>query len=637
MKTTQQILKEYWGFDAFRPMQQDIINAILEGKDSLAVLPTGGGKSICFQVPALQKDGICLVITPLIALMKDQVENLKKRGIPALSVYSGLNFIEVNKILQNASFGNYKFLYVSPERLESAIFLEYLPTLPLSIIAVDEAHCVSQWGYDFRPPYLRIASIRSYFPNIPVLALTASATPAVRADIIEKLQFKNDFKIFKQSFLRPNLSYSTFHVESKQNKIIEILNNVPGSAIVYCKSRRRTKELADLLLLNKIDACHYHAGLTSDIRNINQKNWIENKVRVICCTNAFGMGIDKPNVRAVIHMDVPDTLENYYQEAGRAGRDGARSYAILLFSGSELIDLQKQVEIRFPDDKTVIEIYRCLVNFLQLPAESGENLYFNFDLKDFCSKFKLNQYLAIYALKILQLENIVSYTEDLFLPPRVEFTTSRENLDAFETTYPQFEPIIKILLRTYNGIFDFSAPISEKQIGKMLNVKEGIIREQLLALDKMQLIAFTPSTITPQIQFLQNRVIANDLRLHTNDILLRKKSYSDRLEAILNYVKDINNCRSKIIGNYFGDIEIRTCGICDNCINQNLPKAPENLLDLISNFIFSAQAPLSVKNIYNHFPYKKEYIWKILDFLLAEKLIDINSKGDIKSKKKGPR
>ncbi len=412
----QQILKQYWGYDTFRPLQEEIINTVLEGKDALALLPTGGGKSICFQVPALAKDGLCLVVSPLIALMKDQVENLKRKGINALAVYSGMSFIEVKKTLQNAAYGNYKFLYVSPERLETKLFLEYLPAMNINLLAVDEAHCVSQWGYDFRPPYLRIANLRELLPDVPVLALTASATKIVQDDICEKLQppnlkqssnqKKHSWQIFQQSFERPNLSYSVFNVASKQNKLLEILKNVPGTAIVYCKSRKHTKEIADLLRMNNINADYYHAGLNNEERNKKQESWITSKTRVIVCTNAFGMGIDKPDVRVVVHYDVPDCLENYYQEAGRAGRDGKRAYAVLLYSNKELEDLQMQSDIRFPKEEEIKKVYTALMNHLQIAAGTGEGISYDLDITTFTPAFKLNILTATYAIKVLEQEDI---------------------------------------------------------------------------------------------------------------------------------------------------------------------------------------------------------------------------------------
>ena len=476
IETIQEILKKYWGYDAFRSMQQDIILSVLEGKDTLALLPTGGGKSICFQVPALAKKGICLVVSPLIALMKDQVQNLKKKGIPALSIYSGMSFWEVKKTLQNAAHGNYKFLYVSPERLESALFLEYLPALPINLIAVDEAHCVSQWGYDFRPPYLRIAALRENLPEIPILALTASATKDVQNDICDKLSFKKDQQRFQKSFERPNLSYSVFNVAAKQTKLLEICKNVKGTGIVYCKSRKRTKEVSELLKINGISSDFYHAGLPNAIRTGKQESWIKNEIRIIVCTNAFGMGIDKSDVRFVVHYDVPDALENYYQEAGRAGRDEKRAYAVLLFHDSELHELEQQSSIRYPPIEEVKKVYKALVNYLQLPSGMGEGLYFDFDINDFVKKFKLNIQTVNYSLKILEQENLISYNAQFFMPSSLVFTTTKKDLHEFEKSHPEFDDLIKGLLRSYEGIFDYPANISENRLADFIksDVKELI-------------------------------------------------------------------------------------------------------------------------------------------------------------------
>ena len=478
--TTQEILKQYWGFDQFRPLQQDIINAVLDGKDVLALLPTGGGKSICFQVPAMAVDGICLVISPLIALMKDQVENLKKKGIPALAVYSGMSFLEVKKTLQNAAYGNYKFLYVSPERLQTNLFLEYLTAMKVNLLAVDEAHCISQWGYDFRPPYLHIAELKEFLPKVPILALTASATKQVQDDICEKLQFTGGHARFQQSFERPNLSYSVFNTAAKQNKLLEIIKNVPGSGIVYCKSRRHTKEVADLLKLHQISADFYHAGLSNEERSTRQESWINNKTRVMCCTNAFGMGIDKPNVRVVVHYDVPDCLENYYQEAGRAGRDGKRAYAVLLYNDHELEDLQLQVNSRYPSPEEIKTVYISLMNHLQVAAGGGVNASYNFDLTSFCNAFKLNIVTANYAIKALEQEEFLSFNEAYFKPSSVVFTSTKEQLESFEKDHPQFEAILKSLLRSYEGIFDFPSAINEIKLAKMSGIKEAAIVSSML-------------------------------------------------------------------------------------------------------------------------------------------------------------
>lgn len=636
MQDIKDILKEYWGFENFRPLQENIIRGILDGNDILAVLPTGGGKSICFQVPAMVKEGICLVVSPLIALMKDQVHNLRKKGIPSLTLHSGLNYIEVNKVLQNATYGNYKFLYVSPERLESALFLEYLPGINVNLIAVDEAHCVSQWGYDFRPPYLRIAALRNYFPEVPIIALTASATKEVRVDIVQKLEFRKNHQTIRQSFARPNLSYSVFNLHSKENKLLEILEKVKGSGIVYCKSRRKTKEIADLLKMKGISAEHYHAGLSTDERNITQQAWVDNKFRIISCTNAFGMGIDKGDVSIVVHFDIPECLENYYQEAGRAGRDGNKAYAVLLYREKEARELQDQVTLRFPDRETVTGVYKALVNYLQLPSESGENLYFDFDLNDFCQKFKLNNYTAVYSLKVLQQEEYIAYTDEVFKPAKVVFTTSKSELEIFEDSYPDFEPLIKSLLRSYNGIFDFPASINKKQLATSLKITEGQIDDTLTILDKSGLIEYVPQTQKPQVQFLKNRVRSNDLWLNESEILKRKTAFQDRVNGIINFINDKVTCRSKLIAKYFDDENLTDCGVCDNCINRkedSKSMEPEQLLQLVSK----KNGGISVENLLIETNDSKEHIWKLLDFLIGEQRISIDTNGSIRAKKKGPR
>ena len=426
MTDIQKILKNYWGFDSFRPLQKVIIESVLKGNDTLALMPTGGGKSLCYQVPALAKEGMCLVISPLIALMKDQVENIRKKGITAFAIYSGMSRKEIVNTLKVATNSNCKFLYVSPERLETALFKEYLPGMDINLVAVDEAHCISQWGYDFRPPYLRIAALREELPDIPILALTASATPEVQQDICEKLQFKDSPKIpasggwegrniFRQSFERPNLSYSVFEVDSKINKTIEVLTKVSGSAIIYCKSRKRTKEISELLQLQNISSDYYHAGLAQEDRNRKQEEWIQNKTRVIVCTNAFGMGIDKPDVRTVIHADVPDCLENYYQEAGRAGRDGKKSFAVLLYDEKDLHELDDLTTQRFPPLSEIKNVYQAVSNYLQISSNSGQGESYDFDIADFLKKFKLNSHTVLFSLKALEQEGWLAFNEQVFI------------------------------------------------------------------------------------------------------------------------------------------------------------------------------------------------------------------------------
>lgn len=626
----KEILQQYWGYDAFRPLQEDIINAVLEGKDTLALLPTGGGKSICFQVPALAKDGLCLVISPLIALMKDQVQNLKNKGIPALSVYSGMSFLEVKKTLQNAAHGNYKFLYVSPERLETNLFLEYLPAMNINLIAVDEAHCISQWGYDFRPPYTRIAKLREYLPSVSILALTASATATVQDDICEKLVFSKNQQRFQQSFERANLSYSIFNAASKQNKLLEILNNVKGSAIVYCKSRRHTKDVADLLLMNKINASYYHAGLGNEERNKRQEDWINNNTRVMACTNAFGMGIDKPNVRVVVHYDVPDCLENYYQEAGRAGRDGKRAYAVLLYNDRELQDLQLQSSIRYPEKEEIKTVYTAVMNYLQVAAGSGESVSYDFDLATFAAAFKINILTATYAIKTLEQENILTLNEVFFKPSTIVFICEKNELNEFEQQHPQLELVIKGLLRSYEGIFDFATAIYETQLANFIHKKLPDVLQQLQVLHQSRIIDYSSRKDKPQLTLLQNRMYADSFMINLSDYAQRKINFEKRVKAIAVYVQQIIQCRSRIIAAYFNDINVKACGICDNCIRQQDLKISTEEFALITGEIFqrlSEHAVLYKEFLKNLKGIKKEKFWKVFNYLQAEKKIHISKEG----------
>ncbi len=627
-----EILKEYWGFDAFRPLQEDIINSVMEGKETLALLPTGGGKSLCFQVPALTKEGLCLVVSPLIALMKDQVENLKQKGIPSLAIYSGMSFLEIKKTLQNAAYGNYKFLYVSPERLETNLFLEYLPAMNINLLAVDEAHCISQWGYDFRPPYMRIASLRELLPNVPVLALTASATRVVQDDICDKLLFTKTHQRFQQSFERSNLSYSVFNVPSKQNKLLDILKNVRGTAIIYCKSRKHTKEISDLLRLNNINADYYHAGLNNEERNKKQESWISNQTRVIVCTSAFGMGIDKPDVRVVIHYDVPDSLENYYQEAGRAGRDGKRAYAVLLYNNKELESLQQQSNIRFPKEEDIKQVYIAIMNHLQIPAGTGDGISYDFDIATFSTAFKLNILTATYAIKVLEQEDIISFNEVFFKPSSVVFTAGKEELADFEKQYPDLEPLIKGLLRSYEGIFDFPATIYEPQLTKFLQVDIINLKRDLKKLNDFGIISYAAQKDKPQVTLLQNRMYTDNYTMNTVDYLKRKHQFEQRVNALIGYIKKSTGCRSKHIANYFTDTEINACGICDNCINEKVTYISTEEFNSISNQIFglTKQTPVSVETILIILKgIKKEKIWKVINYLQAEKKIQTDKEGNI--------
>lgn len=624
------ILQQYWGYDAFRPLQEQIIQSVLHGKDTLALLPTGGGKSLCFQVPAMAREGLCLVISPLIALMKDQVENLRKKRITALAIFSGMSRKEVVNTLKIAADSNCKFLYVSPERLETKLFLEYLPALQINLLAVDEAHCISQWGYDFRPPYLRIASIRRQLPGVPVLALTASATAVVQKDICDKLKFRREI-VIRQSFERPNLSYSTFRVDSKISKLVDVLTKVPGSGIVYCKSRKRTKELAEQLASYNIGADYYHAGLTADERSRKQEDWIGNKIRIIVCTNAFGMGIDKPDVRIVVHVDTPDCIENYYQEAGRAGRDRKKAYAVLLYQSNDIRELERQPDIRFPSLKKIKEVYQAIVNYLQIPSGLGEGNYYDFDLSDFLHKFPLDAQLAANTLKVLAQENLMGFNEQVFLPSKLVFTCNKAVLYDFERANPSLEPLAKALLRSYEGIFDQEATIQEKSLAYLLHTTVPDIIAQLQQLQSFGIIRYQPQKDTPQLFLFQNRVKAEDLHIDLRAYNERKRLYIERIKAFIQYIHG-TDCRSQAIGRYFGDQAIPACVVCDNCLQQKKKPLSKEDFYLIEQRILTAlhnQSLTSTDLLQALHGIHKEKVWQVVQFLQAEKKIDVDRAGMI--------
>lgn len=600
-----EVLQSTFGYDQFRPGQQAIIESVLDGNDTLALLPTGGGKSVCYQVPALAMPGICIVITPLIALMKDQVRQLHRRNVSALAIHSGMSFFEVKKAMENAASGHFKFLYVSPERLQTNLFKEYLPAMDINLIAVDEAHCVSQWGYDFRPSYLQIAQLREELPTVPILALTASATPTVQQDIMEKLQFSMARKHFQQSFARPNVSFSAFALPQKINKLLQVLQSVPGTALVYCRNRKRTREIAELLQLQGIASSYYHAGLSSEERSCRQDDWIQNKVRVMVCTNAFGMGIDKADVRAVIHMDVPDSLEAYYQEAGRVGRDGKRAYAVLLYSQEELDRLQQLPEQKFLPIAQIQNIYQQICNYLQLPVGQGEQQYFGFDLTRFCDSFQLDATQVMHALQTLQTAGYVSFAEQVFIPSRVQITAGRAYLEQLENDKPALEPLIKLLLRTYEGILDFPVSIREKQLASYLRISVEAVQQQLKQLAGYQALEYEPLRDTPQLYFLYNRVPAAQVVIDAALYAQRKALYKAQIAAMLEYARAEQQCRSSIIRRYFGDTDITDCGICDNCLaakqqpasNEALQTAKASIVALLHKPVTSLQLRRSCLHI----------------------------------------
>lgn len=566
-------------------------------------------------------DGICLVVSPLIALMNDQSENLKKRGINVLMVHSGMRYAEVKNTLSNAAFGNYKFLYVSPERLETELFREYLPAIKPSLIAVDEAHCISQWGYDFRPTYLRISKLRQELPRVPIIALTASATQKVQDDICEKLLFGKNHHVYRQSFERPNLSYSGFVPQSKQHKILEILRNVPGSGIVYCNSRKLTQQLADLLIKNNIPAAAYHAGLSSEDRTAAQNKWIQNQVRVMVSTNAFGMGIDKPDVRTVIHFDIPDCLENYYQEAGRAGRDGNKSYAILLHEGKSLNDLEEKINNRYPSFEILKKAYSALMNHLQVAAGAGEGLSFDFDLPLFADNFKINMPLAESALKVFVEEGLIELSTGANKPSRLEFKVNREELDDFERRYPSYKELIQTLLRNYEGIFHNETPLYESLLAKQLKTTSIQIKKGLLLMQANGIVSYTAGSQKPEISLLQNRMYEDAFKINLNLLRERKKNFREQLRSLTGYANETEICRSVYIGRYFNDKGIKDCQICDNCIRRKKNRINSNQFKNIASEIeiSIAETPTAISILLESLKsYPDDAVWEAINFLLAE-------------------
>ena len=632
IKQPKEILKQYWGHDAFRPLQEEIVESILSSRDTLALLPTGGGKSVCFQVPAMAMDGICLVISPLIALMKDQVENLKKKGIPALCLFSGMPYREIVHTLREAAFGQYKFLYCSPERVQSSLFLEYLPAMNISFIAVDEAHCISQWGYDFRPSYLNLAKLRDHKPALPVLALTASATPEVREDIMKQLRFRNG-ALFSGSFARANLAYHVVQTDSRIHTLIKLAKRSPGSGIVYCKSRKRTQEIADLLKQEKISADFYHAGLPQETRNEKQEAWIRGSTRIIVCTNAFGMGIDKPDVRVVLHLDCPDSLEHYYQEAGRAGRDGAIAHAVLLADANTAEELKGLPVSRYPSMAVIRKIYQALGDYFQIAAGTGEDRYFDFELTEFTRRFSLDIFETMYAMQALEQENIISLTEQMFLPSMIQFTTNRETIEFTENNYPHLEPLIKSLLRTYSGIWDQPTGISEKQLAKILRTNDVEIKSGLKFLADLLVIDYTPRKETPQVRYLQNRVKADDLYINQEKYLARKKAFTTRALAMAGYVNEKTACLTKYICNYFGDTIIADCGICDNCIRKNKAATGKEEFIRIADELKARleKNELLARDILTALPGDPDLIQQVISYLINEGKIRMTEEGKISS------
>lgn len=561
--TALEVLKEYWGYDSFRPMQAEIIDAALEGRDVLALLPTGGGKSVCFQVPSMMREGITLVISPLIALMKDQVRNLNERGIKAIAICAGMSRHDVDLALNNAAYGDFKFLYVSPERLGTRLFRSYVTLLNINWIVVDEAHCISQWGYDFRPDYLQIGQLRKVV-DAPVIALTATATAAVAEDIMDKLEFSEPL-LLKSGFSRPNLSYIVRKTDDKLGQLLNICRSVPGSGIVYMRNRKRCEEIASFLRANGVTASHYHAGLESLTRQERQEEWRSGKVPVMVCTNAFGMGIDKSDVRFVVHMDLPDSPEAYFQEAGRAGRDGARSYAVLLWNAADLRRIRQIADTAFPSLDYIADIYQKLHIFFNVIYDQGEGMQFKFDIEEFSRHFKLNRAMAHYAIKYLERENHLTYSEDVDVRTRVKIVVDRNAL--YDVDFPErgMEDVLEVLMRTYPGIFSFSVPVDEQYVSKHCGVTVPQLRQLLYKLSLEHLIRYVPCDHASVILLHHSRLMPGNVALSPARYEALRKAYDERSAAMVQYAEEEDTCRASYLLEYFGESGAEPCGTCDVC------------------------------------------------------------------------
>lgn len=616
------ILKQYWGYDHFRGIQEDIIRSVGEGKDTLGLMPTGGGKSITFQVPALAQEGLCLVITPLIALMKDQVRNLRERGIKATAVYSGMTREEILIALENCIFGNYKFLYISPERLGTEIFQIKLRSMHVSLITVDESHCISQWGYDFRPAYLKIADIRQLLPGVPVIALTATATPEVVKDIQERLQFRQE-NVFRMSFERKNLAYIVRHTEDKEGEMLHILQRVNGSSIVYTRNRKKTKEIAQLLNRNHITTTFYHAGLNDETKDLRQKSWLKGEYRVMVATNAFGMGIDKPDVRLVIHADVPDSPEAYFQEAGRAGRDGMKAYAVLLFCPRDKITLKQRISDTFPEKDYIRKVYEDINFYYQMAMGDGLGCTFAFNLDEFCHNFKHFPVQTDSALKILTRAGYLEYTDEQDNASRIMFTLTKEELYRIHEQNADTEKLIRILLRTYTGLFTDYAYINEELLSKRSGLSRPQIYETLLFLTRQHILHYIPGKKTPYIIYTRERQETDRIYLSKEVYEERKESYRRRIEAMIEYAESENNCRSRMLLHYFGEKNEHNCGQCDVCLQHHHSGLKQSQFDEISRQIRTLlkNSPLSPQELKAQIQAPEEQVTKVITYLLSEEII----------------
>lgn len=630
--TPQHILKQYWGYDSFRPLQLDIVQSVLNGQDTLALLPTGGGKSICFQVPALCQEGICIVISPLIALMKDQVYNLQKRNIPAVAIYSGMHAKEIDRTFDNCVYGGIKLLYLSPERLVTDLARERIRQMNVNLLAVDEAHCISQWGYDFRPPYLEIAEIRELLPQTPVLALTATATREVVNDIQDRLKFKQK-NVFQKSFARDNLAYVVRHEEGKLEKLLDILQKVKGSGVVYVRNRRKTKEIAQFLIQKGISADFYHAGLQPDERSEKQDNWIADKTRIMVSTNAFGMGIDKPDVRVVVHMELPDSLEAYFQEAGRAGRDGKKAFAVLLYNKTDKLNLEYNYEQAFPELEEIRRVYHALGSYYQLAIGGGKGLSYDFDIIAFTKNFQLEPVKTLNALKALEQAGWLTLSEAVFTLSSLQVKVTKDELYDYQLRHPKLDPILKAILRNYQGAFSNYVNIRESQLAGFLKISTEELKKALALLHQDGVIEYFPQTDQPQLIFLENRVESTSLSIDYDLYRFRKTRYWDRIQKAIAYAEN-PICRSRQLLNYFGEKKDEDCGVCDVCLEINKTELSNADYDSIKAKIheLTLNTDLSMDELVNKFaPNVKEKVLQTLTYLLYEGFV-IQQQGKIRWK-----
>jgi ATP-dependent DNA helicase RecQ len=632
MNSPHEILKQYWGFDRFRPMQEEIVQSVLDGHDTLALLPTGGGKSLCFQVPAMCIEGICIVVSPLIALMRDQVMNLNQRGIKAIAIHTGLPKGEIDRLLNNAVFGDVKFLYVSPERLSTEDFKIRLKDMKVSLIAIDEAHCISQWGYDFRPAYLKIISLRELLPGIPVIALTATATKPVVKDIQGKLLFKNG-KVFQKSFVRHNLSYVIRKVDDKNLQLLDILRKVKGSAIVYARSRRKTKEISDYLRRNRISADFYHAGLDQEERNKRQSSWLSNQIQVIVCTNAFGMGIDKPDVRSVIHIEPTESIEAYFQEAGRAGRDEQKAYAIMLTTSGDNDDLLKSKNEHIPSYKEVKEVYDSICAEANIPYNTGIGQQFDFDISVYSKKHAYSPIKVMNVLKLLESQALLFINDGFQSSAKIKITVGKDVLYKFQVEHRNYEPMLKMILRTCSGVFEDYVSFNEIAIGAKLKINADDTISILTRLDSFNILSYIPRREKPQVILLQNRIKISELDMDKIFIDDRIAGFKERVESVRAYLANTTICLSRYLVQYFGEQDAEDCGICSVCLGRKKDELSNLEFENIANAILEmAKDPIPFHAIDLNIDASTEKIKEVIDWLSDNGKIGRTEEGKIFSK-----